>query len=352
LKNLNKFFYKKKILITGHTGFSGSWLTYVLKFFGANIYGLALKEKNQNAFYNILNIKKYLSNEYIFDIRNKTKVKKILKKINPEIIFHLAAQPIVSEAYKDTPYTFETNVLGTINLLDACKSLNKLKSIVVVTSDKCYRNEYYLNKKFNESHPLGANDPYSTSKAAQELVVETFRNYIFKNKKFYISTARAGNIIGGGDFAINRIVPDYFRAINQKKNLIIRNPNSTRPWQYILDVIFGYIKLSKMQNKSIEGAWNFGPDQNNINVKKLIGILNKINGFKVKIKFKKNIIKESKYLNLDSSKSKKKLRWKPKYKIKTILELTSEWYGNINNKKIIKKVTQNHLINYIKDLNK
>ena len=182
-KKLENFYNKKKILITGHSGFTGSWMTFVLHHFGAKIYGLSLNEKNKNAAYNVLKIKQKLKGEALFDIRNMKKTSTFIKKINPEIIFHLAAQPLVSEAYKNTSYTFETNVIGTINLLDSCKNLTNIKSVIVITSDKCYKNNPNNKKYFTESDPIGANDPYSTSKATQELIVETYRNYIFKKKK-------------------------------------------------------------------------------------------------------------------------------------------------------------------------
>ena len=349
-KKLKNFFYKKKILITGHSGFTGSWMALILDHFGAKIYGLSLNEKNKDAAYNVLSIKKKLKGEGLFDIRNKKKTLDFIKKINPEIIFHLAAQPLVSEAYKNTSYTFETNIIGTINLLDSCKNLNNLRSIIVITSDKCYKNNL-TKKNFSENDPIGANDPYSTSKAAQELVVETYRNYIFKKKKLLVSTARAGNIIGGGDISLNRIVPDFFRSFYSKKKLEIRNAYSTRPWQFILDVVFGYLILAVKHKKSIQGAWNFGPDINNIKVKDLIVILNNLNKNQVKLLYKKNHIKESKYLALNSDKSKKILGWKPKYNINKMLSFTSEWYRSLHNYKNLNIISKKHIEDYLKKLN-
>ena len=349
-KKLENFFNKKKILITGHSGFTGSWMTFILDSFGAKIFGLSLNEKNKNAAYNALNIKKKLKGEALFDIRNVKKTSNFIKKINPEIIFHLAAQPLVSEAYKNTSYTFETNVIGTINLLDSCKNLKNIKSIIVITSDKCYKNNPNNRKYFIESDPIGANDPYSTSKAAQELIVDTYRDYIFKKKNLFISTARAGNIIGGGDVSLNRIVPDYFKSFYSKKRLKIRNAHSTRPWQFILDVVFGYLILAVKHKKSTQGAWNFGPDINNIKVKDFITILNNLNKNQVKIISKKNHIKESKYLALNSEKSKKILGWKPKYNINKMLSLTSEWYRSLNNYKNLNIISKKQIKDYLKKL--
>ncbi len=350
-KIIKNFFYKKKVLITGHTGFSGAWITYILNYFGAYTYGLSLSEKNKNSFYNALDIKKKIKGEKLIDIRNKILTKKYINKISPEIIFHLAAQPLVSEAYKNTSYTFETNVIGTINLLEACKKLKKLKSIIVVTSDKCYKNFSIKKKIFKESDQLGANDPYSTSKAAQELVVDTYREYILKNQNFLISTARAGNIIGGGDFAKDRIVPDFFRSLKTKNKLLIRNSNATRPWQFILDVVFGYLTLALKHKKNNQGSWNFGPNKNNFNVEKLINSLNSFNQYKVKIIKQKNKIKESQYLALDSSKSKRRLGWKPVYNVHEGLKLTSEWYNCINQKKKLMFITKKQLQDYLKKIN-
>ena len=349
-KKIENFFHKKKILITGHSGFSGSWMSFILDYFGAKIYGLSLKEENKNSAYYILNIKQKLKGEGLFDIRNKKKTSNFIKKINPEIIFHLAAQPLVSEAYKNTSHTFETNIIGTINLLNSCKNLTNLKSVIVITSDKCYKNNFNEKKKFIESDPIGANDPYSTSKAAQELVVETYRNYILNKKNLLISTARAGNIIGGGDISLNRIIPDYFRSYYSKKKLEIRNANSTRPWQFILDVVFGYLILAAKHKKSTQGAWNFGPDRNNIRVKDLIKILNNLNKNQVKILYRKNNIKESKYLALNSGKSKKILGWKVKYNLKQMLSLTSEWYRSLHNYKNLNTITKKQVENYLKKL--
>ncbi len=351
IENLKSFFKNKNVLVTGHSGFSGSWLCHMLILMGAKVSGVSLKQLDKKSIYYKSRLKKILYKEFFCDIRNENKFKKCIKKINPEIVFHLASQPLVSEAYKNPKITYETNVLGTMNLLNSCLSLRNIKSILVVTSDKCYENNE--NKKyFKENDKLGGKDPYSSSKAAQEIVTQSMRDSFFLNKNCSISTARAGNIFGGGDWAKNRIIPDYYRAVFKNTPLVLRSPNSLRPWQFIFDVLMGYILLTEKHciSKKYEGSWNFGPNLKKVNVFNLVNRLNKFNSNKIKIKIKKNIkFNESKYLNLNNLKSKKRLKWKPLYNLDYALHTTNQWYQNCH-KKEIDSISLKQIKNYFKKL--
>ena len=268
---LNRFYKNKKILITGHTGFKGIWLTNILIYFGAKVYGISKNDENIKNFEKCCKTNNVKS--YFFNILNKKKLNKIIKYIEPEIIFHLAAQSIVGTSYKYPETTFETNFNGTLNILSISTKLKKLQSIVIITSDKCYQN---LNKKnyFIETDPLGGDDPYSASKGASEILFNSYLKSFFYKKKIGAATARAGNVIGGGDWVKDRIIPDCVRCIAQGKKIAIRNPNSTRPWQHVLDVVNGYLILAQMlfkNKKKYSGNWNFGPNnKKNLNVRNLV----------------------------------------------------------------------------------
>jgi len=327
--NEKNFFVNKKILIIGHTGFCGSWLTLILSLFSKKIFGIALPPNRDQKLFKLFNLKKKINSQFI-DICDYKKLEVAIKKINPNIIFHLASQPIVLESFKNPMNTFQTNVIGTSNILNICRKIDNLKSMVIITSDKCYENKENKNF-FLETDPLGGDDIYSASKACQEIVTNSYRkNYFFK-KNISVSTARAGNIIGGGDWTQNRLIPDFFKSFKSNKVLTIRNPKSVRPWQYILDVLCGYIKLSYAQykNSKLQGAWNFGPlKKNQKTVFEVINLIKTINPSfkKVKVKYKSLRVYESKVLNLNSIKANKFLNWKPKFNIEKNLKNTSDWY--------------------------
>ena len=262
VKNLinNQFWGKKKILITGHTGFKGTWLSLWLNKLSADVYGISLPPpKNEKNLFNLVKLKKNI-NSYFIDIRKKKKLEKTIIKIKPEIIFHLAAQPLVKESYKNPFNTIDTNILGTVNLLEICRKHKFVKTIIVITTDKVYENREQ-KKPYDENSKLGGFDPYSSSKACVELIVSSYRNSYFKKKGVSIATARAGNVIGGGDWSANRIIPDAVNAWGKNKSLIIENPKSTRPWQHVLDSLYGYLLLAQKisKNHKLSGAYNFGP---------------------------------------------------------------------------------------------
>ena len=347
---MNKYFWKnKKVLVTGHTGFKGAWLSFWLKHKEAKVYGISLKEKKQS-FFHYINLKKFINRNIYCDINNYNLLKKNIRKIDPEIVFHLAAQPLVIRSYEFPLETINTNIVGTSNLLKILKECKNLKSIIIVTSDKCY--EAKVEKNYSESDKLGGSDIYSASKACTEIISNAFRETYFQNSKIKLATVRAGNVLGGGDFADNRIIPDLMRAYYQKKNCLIRNKDFIRPWQHVLDPLYGYIKLaeklylSKNFNIEYDSAWNFGPTEKKRKVIELVLEAKKYFKINIKKKKKKNLVKETQSLFLNSNKAKKYLKWENKIKFKKMIFLTSEWYLNYKNKKKILEITKKQITQF------
>ena len=326
MKSIKKFYKNKKVLITGHSGFKGSWLSVWLNELGAKVYGLSLPA-NKKSLFSKCQITKIIKNRNQYqDICNLKKYREKVLKINPDIIFHMAAQPIVKLGYDNPIITFETNVMGTVNTINISRELKLLKSLIIITSDKCYKD---LQKKrgYIENDILGGHDPYSSSKACAELVTESMKNSYFQNSKIHISTVRAGNVIGGGDWSDKRLVPDLIRSIERKKKLLIRNPKHIRPWQHILDPLYGYLILAT-KPKSYSGAWNFGPTNRNISVLSFIKKFSKSYGKKIYATIERENYKETNFLNLNIQKSKKYLKWNPKINIELAAKMTADWYKN------------------------
>ena len=328
---LASFFKGKKILITGHTGFKGAWLCQILTNFGAEVFGYALAPNTEPNLYSILKINGKLE-EKIADIRHYKTLNDYIQKTKPQIVIHMAAQPLVRDSYDDPLYTFETNVMGTANVLEAIRHCNSIKSAVIVTTDKVYENEN-AQKPFCESDRLGGHDPYSSSKVCAEFVTDCYSKS-FLNKKTnpgsaLVASARAGNVIGGGDWSKDRLIPDIIRAQQLNKTLILRNPGAIRPWQHAFDPLFGYLILSKkLYEQSVSGertlssAYNFAPEESNfITVKDIV----KKSGANFQIQQDKTK-HEMKTLKLDSKKAKQELGWEPKLKIDDVLNWTFEWY--------------------------
>jgi len=353
----NSFWKNKKVFITGHTGFKGSWLVLILNHLGAKVSGYALNPISKPNFFDNLNLSKFLENDFRADIKNFSKLNYAIKKSKPNVVFHLAAQSSVLVSYKNPDDTLKTNVVGTFNLLKSIKLNKNIKSAIVVTTDKVYLNE---DKKinFDENSKLGGHDIYSSSKACCEIVTESFvKSFIDKNN-CKIATVRSGNCIGGGDWTEDRIVKDCVEAFIHKKNLLIRSPNSTRPWQHVLEPICGYLKLAeKLSSKNgnkFAGSWNFGPSKVNLSVINLAKLGKKIFNSKSKIIIEKKGIKkhEAKYLSLDSKKSLKYLKWKVYMKPEISLKLTFDWfkifYANKRNSKKVIEFTINQFENFKK----
>lgn len=338
LKNrISKNFKKKKVLITGHTGFKGTWLTLLMLILGAKVMGVSYGKKTKPSLFKILNLEKKIIHKNI-DIRNFEKLKKTINQFKPNFIFHLAAEAIVSRAYLNPLKTWTTNTLGTINILQILNAIKFNVITVFITSDKVYKN-LELNRGYYENDILGDYDPYSASKASADLAVQSYyKSFLKKNKNVKIAIARAGNVIGGGDWSLNRIIPDCVSKWSKKKILKVRNPNSTRPWQHVFDIIFGYVILAinLKVNKKINGEpFNFGPSKShNFKVIDLIKLIKKywVNG-KISIQKNKNF-KEANLLQLNSEKSYKVLKWKPRLNLKDSINLTGIWYKKFYEKKM------------------
>ena len=334
INNLYKIYNNKKIFVTGHTGFKGSWLSAVLNNLGAIVKGYALEPENEYCLFNILNPTLNI-NSVVGDIRNKEKLKKEILDFQPDFIFHLAAQPLVRRSYKIPAETFEVNVSGTANLLEVVTNLNKKCSVIIVTTDKVYENKEQ-DILYNEMDRLGGYDPYSASKACTEIVVSSFRDSFFNIEKFdnhqkAIASVRAGNVIGGGDFSEDRIIPDIIRSLKNGNEILIRNPNSVRPWQHVLEPLFGYLILGGLLNESsakYSGAYNFGPSpQDHLKVKELVDLSIKIWGSGSWIdKSDADQLHEASLLKLDINKAKEVLNWKPKLNAQKAISMTIEWY--------------------------
>lgn len=314
-----RFWQGKRVFVTGHTGFKGSWLCLWLSLLGAKVTGYALKPPTSPNLFTLARVGKLLERSIIADIRDLDRLKLELKRARPEIIFHLAAQPIVRESYKAPVMTFSTNVMGTANLLEAARGCPTVKAIVNVTTDKCYENEE-LKKAFKESAPLGGHDPYSSSKACSEMVSAAYR----RSYGLPIATARAGNVIGGGDWAADRLVPDLIRARLKGRLALVRNPQAIRPWQHVLEPLNGYLILAEklyQTPKKFSGAWNFGPEKKDAKpVKWLASQL----GIRIRPQPGRHP-REARYLRLDPAKAKKLLGWRPRWGLKKALAMIVEW---------------------------
>ncbi len=337
---MNQFFnqtYKnKKVLVTGHTGFKGSWLSFWLELLGAEVVGISLAPNIEPNLYGVLGIKKHITSIFA-DIRDKNNLEKIIIEQKPDFIFHLAAQSLVRYSYQEPYQTFETNIMGTVNLFEAVRKCCLKCVIINVTSDKCYENNGAVCN-FKETDSMGGFDPYSASKGASEIVTGAYRNSFFNPRDYGIShkvalaSARAGNVIGGGDWSEDRLIPDIIRHLVKKEEVIIRNPHSVRPWQHVIDCVSGYMLLgAKLSENAVEfvGSWNFGPDENIVmTVEQILLKSLKLWGtgnYKV---IPEKVLKEANFLRLNISKAKKELGWKPRYEIDKALEKTINWYKN------------------------
>jgi len=347
--SLLSFYKNKTVLITGHTGFKGSWLSKILIDSGANVIGYSLKPPTDPSLFEILNLKNKM-HSIIGDIRDFKKLRDTILKYKPSIIFHLAAQPIVKISYENPKYTYETNVLGTLNVLECIRITSFVKSFVNITTDKVYFNCEKPKVCFKEDDVLNGFDPYSNSKSCSELITATYKRS-FTYIKCAISTVRAGNVVGGGDFSENRIIPDCFKAIRDNKNLVLRNPHSIRPYQHILEALNLYLIIAKEQylKKVKSGSYNVGPDTEDcINTKTIVSLFFGCWGKKANIVYSKNIgLHESAYLKLLNNKIKKEFKWKPIWGIEQSIENTVKWYKSyLYNRADIIKETERQINSY------
>lgn len=328
---VNESFWKgKKIFLTGHTGFKGSWLAIWLQSMGAIVKGYALTPPTKPSLFFEANVAENMES-VIGDIRDLESLKKSMFTFNPDVLIHMAAQPLVRFSYLDPIETYSTNVMGTVNVLESARFCKNLKAIVSVTTDKCYENKEW-NWGYRENEPLGGFDPYSSSKGCAELVTSSYRRSFFNsNKTAFVASARAGNVIGGGDWAEDRLVPDILRAFEKQKPVIIRNPLSTRPWQHVLEPLSGYLVLAENlynNGEQFAEAWNFGPKDDD--VKPVNWILDKMvsnwgNGVSWQLD-KNNNPHEAGFLKLDCSKAATKLDWYPKWNLEKTLNLIVDWH--------------------------
>ncbi len=344
----------KRVLITGHTGFKGSWLTLWLQKLGAEVIGYALDPLTERDNYS-LTIDKDSIKDIRGDIRDTHELDKVFKLYKPQIVFHLAAQPLVLKSYEDPKYTYEVNVMGTLNLLLAASQCEDTKAIIVVTSDKCYKNNEWIYS-YREEDTLGGHDPYSSSKAAVEILTSSFRSSFypltsFDKPKKLIATVRAGNVIGGGDWSPNRIVPDSIKALEAQKSIEIRNYKSVRPWQHVLEPLSGYLLVGSLLIQGEEkysGAWNFGPkDEGIITVEEIVQKIIKYYGrgsYYIKPPTG-TTLHEAGLLSLDISKARRLLNWEPKWTVEEAVEKTLLWYKEYKSKNI-KKITEDILNSY------
>ena len=352
---IDKGFWKgKRVFITGHTGFKGSWLCLWLNYLGAEVTGYALKPLTNPSLFELCKMDKLVTS-IIADVRDKEYLSKGMAAANPEIVIHMAAQPLVRESYKNPVETYAINVMGTVNLFEAVRNCKSVKSVVNVTTDKCYENkEWYWG--YRENEPLGGFDPYSNSKACSELVTSAYRNSFFNPKDYGthgvgLASARAGNVIGGGDWAADRLIPDCVRYLLAGEKIIIRNPKAIRPWQHVLEPLSGYLvlaqKLYEYGSRYAEG-WNFGPNDND--AKPVEWIVNRMCS-----KWGYNSCyeidtgehpHEAHYLKLDCSKAKTRLNWFPKWNLEQAIDKVIEWVQVYKNNKDIAEVCFNQIEEY------
>ncbi len=327
------FWKGRKVFITGHTGFKGSWLCLWLNRLGANITGYALNPPTNPNLYELCRIGTFVHTT-MADIRDNALLTKAMQAAKPELVIHMAAQPLVRDSYKIPVETYAVNVMGTVNLFEAVRATKSVKAVINVTTDKCYENKEWV-WGYRENEPMGGYDPYSNSKACSELVTTAYRRSYFNDKEYdkhgvSVASARAGNVIGGGDWATDRLIPDFIRAILKKEKVLVRNPQAIRPWQHVLEPLSGYLLLAQklfVEGPRFSGAWNFGPDDSD--AKPVSWLMEYLcakwgNGASYSID-KSTHPHEAHYLKLDCSKAKTELGWHPKWNLDKALDSIIEW---------------------------
>ena len=349
-----QFWKNKNVLVTGHTGFKGSWLSLWLTSLEANLVGYSLPPPTNPSLFELANIADDMTS-ILGDVRDLQHLTSEIEKHSPEILIHLAAQSLVVNSHENPIDTYTTNVMGTLNVLEAVRRTESVKVVLIITSDKCYKNNEW-DWGYREHDTLGGIDPYSNSKACAELVTSAYRTSYFQKpvppfKNVAVATVRAGNVVGGGDWAKNRLIPDTVKALQDSEVIIIRNPSSIRPWQHVLEPLGGYMSLAeKLWEHGVEYAeeWNFGPSDNDAKtVSWVVDQLCRLWGSDSKWKeIPQPYPHESHYLKLDCSKSKNRLEWKPKLSLDTTLEWVIEWFKNYNNKNDLRDFTKKQITKY------
>lgn len=356
LAKVNPVFWKsRKVFLTGHTGFKGSWLASWLTSLGAEVTGYALAPDTQPNLFNTLKLNDFLKRSHIADIRDLDRLKKAVIEAQPEVVFHMAAQPLVRYAYLHPIETYAINVMGTANLLESLRSINSVRSTLIVTTDKCYENTG-RQEGYAENDPMGGFDPYSSSKGCAELVTAAYRRSYFSNTNYpehrnAIASARAGNVIGGGDWSQDRLIPDAIKAFESRRTLRIRNPQATRPWQHVLEPLSGYLILAQaLYERGVEfmGAWNFGPDlQDSRPVKEVVDLL--ISQWGSPAFWEQDTGEhshEALLLNLDISKARANLGWEPKWHLEKAIESILDWNRAFQSKQDMNLITLSQIQSY------
>ena len=352
---VDKHFWKgKEVFITGHTGFKGSWLCLWLQLLGAKITGYALNPPTTPNLFALCKINK-LTTSLTSDVRDYKSLVKAIQSARPEIVIHMAAQSLVRESYKNPVETYSINVLGTVNLFEAVRNTGGVKAVINVTTDKCYENREWI-WGYRENEPMGGYDPYSNSKACSELVTSAYRNSYFNPKDYHshgigIASVRSGNVIGGGDWSADRLMPDCVRALLDKKRIVLRNPNAVRPWQHVLEPLSGYLLLAqKLYNNGPEYSegWNFGPDDGDAKpvewiVKKICEKWGQKSSYKID---KGEHPHEAHYLKLDCSKAKEKLGWYPRWNLEKAIDSVIEWTQAYQENKDVRKACLKQIEEY------
>jgi CDP-glucose 4,6-dehydratase len=352
LRNPNPSFWTgKNVLLTGHTGFKGSWLSHLLHSLGADVHGLSIGIPTNPSHFEISRVKSKLASETRGDICSVAVVESVFNEVQPEIVLHLAAQSLVRVGYDDPAGTFNTNILGTVNILEAIRTRNWIRSAVMITTDKVYKNHEWIFP-YREIDSLGASDPYSASKAAAEMVLSGYQSSMKFNGAPVAVSARAGNVIGGGDWSTGRLLPDLVRTLNTQSLLEVRSPESTRPWQHVLDPLLGYLLLAESvhENKSFDfpTSWNFGPNVSSVHsVQSVIDLVERQSGSRIQYaKSNQGLPKEHKLLSLDSTQAHQFLSWSPKLDFNESVQWTLDWHSALENNSDMQAFTEDQIAKY------
>jgi CDP-glucose 4,6-dehydratase len=347
------FWNGKKVFLTGHTGFKGSWLSLWLTSMGAKVTGYALAPNTTPNLFDVLAINSLIEKSHIGDIRDLAGLQKAMTEAKPDVVIHMAAQPLVRYSYANPVETYATNVMGTVHVLECSRSINELRATVIVTTDKCYENKEWV-WGYRENEPMGGYDPYSNSKGCAELVTSAYRQSYFSgpNSINKVASARAGNVIGGGDWSEDRLIPDAIKAFEANKPLMIRNPLATRPWQHVLEPLSGYLILAQAlfgQGLAFASGWNFGPrDEDNRSVQEVVDLL--ISGWGASASWEKEGLEqphEANLLKLDCSKARAQLGWTPKWDLKNAVQKIVEWQKAFQAKENMQEVSLSQINHYM-----